>query len=116
MKYIFDTTPDFRKAFKKILKKHKSLISDLEALKEEIQNNPNIGVKLGDGFRKIRLNITTKKAGKQGGARVITHEIIVQIEKEETMSVYFVDIYDKSEFDTVDLSILKDMMKEIREE
>lgn len=116
MKYIFETTPDFRKSFKKIFKKHKSLLTDFENLKEEIQTNPDIGVKLGDGFRKIRLNITDKSKGKSGGARIITHEIIVQIEKEETMSVFFVDIYDKADFDTVDVTVLKEIIKGIREE
>ena len=116
MKYIFDTFPDFNKSFKKLLKKYKSLKSDFQNLKEEIQENPNIGVSLGDGLRKIRLNITSKNKGKSGGARVITYEIVVQIEKEDTTKIYFVDIYDKSEYETANLSILKEIIKEFRDE
>ncbi|GIM51208.1 toxin [Capnocytophaga cynodegmi] len=116
MKYIFDTFPDFNKSFKKLLKKYKSLKSDLENLREEIQENPDIGVSLGEGLRKIRLNITSKNKGKSGGARVITYEVVVQIEKEDTTRIYFVDIYDKSEYEAVNLSVLKEIIKEFREE
>lgn len=116
MKYIFDTFPDFNKSFKKLLKKYKSLKSDLENLREEIQENPDIGVSLGEGLRKIRLNITSKNKGKSGGARLITYEVVVQIEKEDTTRIYFVDIYDKSEYEAVNLSVLKEIIKEFREE
>lgn len=116
MKYVFDTFPDFNKSFKKLFKKYKSLKSDLENLKNEIQENPNIGVSLGDGLRKIRLNITSKSKGKSGGARIITYEIVVQIEKEDTTKIYFVDIYDKSEYETIDTAIIRELVKEIRDE
>lgn len=116
MNYKFITAQPFDKELKRLGKKYKSLKSDFEKLKKEIQNNPNIGVALGDGLRKIRLNITSKNKGKSGGARVITHEIIVQIEKEETKSVLFAYIYDKSEYETIDTSIIRELVKEIREE
>ena len=71
---------------------------------------------MGGGLRKIRLNITSKNQGKRGGARVITHELLVKIENEEEMSVLFISIYDKSEYDTVDLSIIREVVKEYRTE
>ena len=111
-KYI----PSFAKELKALCKKHKSLKKDFEALKEEIETNPNIGVLLGEGLRKIRLNISSKNKGKSGGARVITHEILVEIDCQETMSVAFISIYDKSEYDTVDLDIVKKLVKEYRGE
>ena len=94
----------------------KSLKKDFEALKEEIETNPNIGVSLGEGLRKIRLNISSKNKGKSGGARVITREILVEIDHQETMSVAFISIYDKSEYDTVDLDIVKKLVEEYRGE
>ena len=99
MKYKFGYIPSFAKA-----------------LKEEIETNPNIGVSLGEGLRKIRLNISSKNKGKSGGARVITHEILVEIDCQETMSVAFISIYDKSEYDTVDLDIVKKLVEEYRGE
>lgn len=115
MKYIFNTFPDFEKSLKKLAKKYASIKTDVQNLKKEIEENPNIGVSLGDGLRKIRLNISSKNKGKSGGARVITYEILVQIEQEEIKSIYFVDIYDKSEYESVDISILKEFINEFRE-
>ena len=83
MKYKFGYIPSFAKELKALCKKHKSLKKDFEALKEEIETNPNIGVSLGDELRKIRLNISSKNKGKSGGARVITHEILVEIDCQE---------------------------------
>ena len=68
MKYKFGYIPSFAKELKALCKKHKSLKKDFEALKEEIETNPNIGVLLGEGLRKIRLNISSKNKGKSGGA------------------------------------------------
>ena len=67
-------------------------------------------------MRKIRLNISSKNKGESGGARVITHEILVEIDHQETMSVAFISIYDKSEYDTVDLDIVKKLVEEYRGE
>ena len=114
MKYKFGYLPSFGKELKALSKKYKSLKKDFEALKEEI--NLEIGVSLGEGIRKIRLNITSKNKGKRGGARVITHEVLVEIDSEEATSVAFVSIYDKSEYDTIDLDIVKKMIKEYRGE
>ncbi len=116
MKYKFGYIPSFAKELKTLCKKYKSLKKDFEALKEEIETNPNIGVLLGEGLRKIRLNISSKNKGKSGGARVITHEILVEIDHQETMSVAFISIYDKSEYDTVDLDIVKKLVEEYRGE
>ena len=116
MKYKFGYIPSFAKELKTLCKKYKSLKKDFEALKEEIETNPNIGVSLGEGLRKIRLNISSKNKGKSGGARVITHEILVEIDCQETMSMAFISIYDKSEYDTVDLDIVKKLVEEYRGE
>ena len=116
MKYKFGYIPSFAKELKTLCKKYKSLKKDFEALKEEIETNPNIGVSLGEGLRKIRLNISSKNKGKSGGARVITHQILVEIDHQETMSVAFISIYDKSEYDTVDLDIVKKLVEEYRGE
>jgi hypothetical protein len=116
MNYKFDVTPPFEKEFKKLSKKYKSLSQDILNLSNEIIENPSLGTSLGDGIKKIRLKITSKNQGKSGGARVITHEIEVVINKEDTKSILFVSIYDKSDYDTVDLSVTKEIIKEFRDE
>lgn len=118
MKISFDTTKIFRKEFKSLFKKYKSLKKDITNLRAEIEANPNIGIPLGDGFRKIRMQITSKNQGKSGGARVITHEVLIQTEETalEIRSILFASIYDKSENDSIDIAILKkNLEKEITE-
>ena len=115
--YKFQYAPTFNKELKKLAKKYKGLKKDIEKLKEEIKDNPLLGVNLGDGIRKIRLNITAKSKGKSGGARVITHELIFNVDtQEEERNILFVTIYDKSEYDTVDVSIIKEIVHILREE
>lgn len=114
MNYKFEFIPEFKKDLKALSKKYKSLKKDIEKLKEEIIENPNLGVNLGGGLRKIRINITSKNQGKRGGARIITHELVMKIEEEEEMSVLFISLYDKSEYDNVDLNIIREIIKEYR--
>ena len=116
MKYEFYSTQEFIKELKTLSKKYKSLKDDVKKLQEEFVANPNLGISLGDGLRKIRLNITSKNTGKSGGARVISHELLIEVgTTDETKSVAFISIYDKSEYDTADLDIIKKIVKYFRE-
>ena len=116
MKYEFYSTQEFIKELKTLSKKYKSLKDDVKKLQEEFVANPNLGISLGDGLRKIRLNITSKNTGKSGGARVISHELLIEVgTTDETKSVAFISIYDKSEYDTADLDIIKKIVKNFRE-
>lgn len=67
---------------------------DLATFVKELLQNPEIGTDLGNGFRKIRLAITSKGKGKSGGARVITLNLILSADETEIGLFY---IYDKSE-------------------
>lgn len=67
---------------------------DLATFVKELLQNPEIGTDLGNGFRKIRLAITSKGKGKRGGARVITLNLILSADETEIGLFY---IYDKSE-------------------
>lgn len=75
-----------------------------------MQENPFQGVELSPGIRKIRMAIASKGKGKSGGARVITYTVIAA---EMEGRVYLMKIYDKSDFSTVDLSILKEIASEL---
>lgn len=83
-------------------KKYKSLKRDIENLKAEIEINPLLGTDLGEGYKKIRLEIASKNKGKRGGGRVITHEVLVNVNEGD----------DKSEYDTVDMDIVKEIVQE----
>ena len=49
-----------------------------------------------------------KGRGKSGGARVITYTVIAA---EMEGKVYLMSVYDKADFSTVDLSVLKEIVK-----
>ena len=66
MKFEFVETAIFEKELKRLSKKHKSLKEDILNLKNKIEENPDLGINLGNGFKKIRLSITSKGKGKSG--------------------------------------------------
>lgn len=103
-------TPDFEKSFKALAKRHKSLKQDIYNFTVALKENPFQGDELTPGIRKIRMAITSKGKGKSGGARVITYTVIT-IEEEGV--VYLLDIYDKSDYSTVDVSILKKKIEDL---
>lgn len=77
MNYDFRPSPDFVKGVKALAKRYPSLKSDLMQLRQSLEKDPEQGVDLGGGLRKIRMNIKSKGRGKAGGARVITCNIII---------------------------------------
>ena len=91
-------TPVFVKNAKQLAKRYVSLKSDLVTFRQQLLENPNQGVLLTGGFRKIRMAITSKGKGKSGGARVITLNCIVQ---EEVNKIVLVTIYDKSDQENI---------------
>lgn len=101
MKIDISLSDDFKRNFKQLKKKYHSLTNDYGIFLEEIKANPLQGADLGGGIRKVRMAIASKGKGKSGGARVITLNILVQQEPEDTLNITFLTIYDKSEIDNV---------------
>ena len=96
---------EFKTAYKRLKKRHKSLEADFEALLISLQENPYQGVEIHEEVRKIRMNITSKGRGKSGGARVIVR---VRIVMDELQLLY---IYDKADFANVSDAYLRDILK-----
>lgn len=109
MNYSYEFTASFKRELKQLLKKYKSLKSDILELQKELEANPDLGVHLGGGFRKIRLKITSKNTGKSGGARVVVRDVIITTHDTKIIFVY---IWDKSEIESVDIDILRKMITE----
>ena len=107
MKLEIITTEDFKRDFKYLFRKYKSLVSDIEKLKVELLENPLQGTPLGKDCYKIRMAISSKLQGKSGGARVIT---CVKIVKEK---IYLLAIYDKSDMENISNGELKERLKQI---
>lgn len=110
MSFSVFTTAGFEKEAKALSKRYRSLKTDLNAFIESLEENPFQGDELSPGIRKIRMAITSKGRGKSGGARIITYTIVTD---EKTGRVYLVDIYDKSDFSTVDISAIKSIIKDL---
>ena len=98
MNYKIVTYPAFEREFKRLAKKYKSLKTDKLSLRDELMLNPMLGVDLGGGVRKVRMQITSKGKGKSGGARVIT--MLIQ-RSEDLNEVGLHYIFDKSELENI---------------
>ena len=94
MECIISISQTFLLDVKRLRKKYKSIISDLDKFKEEISANPFIGSDLGKGLRKIRMGIASKGKGKRGGARIITYNVI---KIENTIHIILLTMYDISD-------------------
>lgn len=69
--------------------------------------NPNLGVDLGGGYRKVRMAITSKGKGKSGGCGVITLNMV-----ERNGCLYLLNAYDKSSYDNINLAVIKSLTAE----
>lgn len=81
----------FQKDLKKLAKKYRSILLDVENLLVKLTENPTLGTALGKDCYKIRLAVSSKRKGKRGGTRVISYAKIVQDH------LVLLTIYDKSE-------------------
>jgi mRNA-degrading endonuclease RelE of RelBE toxin-antitoxin system len=110
MNFEITVTSRFEKHLKALAKRYKSIKDDYKSFIESIKENPFQGDELSPGIRKIRMAITSKGRGKSGGARVITYTVIAA---ERSGDVYLLEIYDKSDYSTVDISVIKSMVDEL---
>ena len=104
MSYNIEVTAYFGKQLKRLAKKFPSLKNDLKKIQINIEKELLLANNLGNGFKKIRIVITSKGKGARGGGRIITFETLVDIEEKD---ILFCSIYDKSDYENIDLEILK---------
>ena len=64
MNYRIILDAPFKKEVKRLAKKYHSLKRDLEVLQDELLANPQAGVDLGGGLRKVRMAILQKAVAK----------------------------------------------------
>ena len=81
---------------------------DFSLFLKSINQNPLQGSDLGGGVYKIRMRIASKGKGKSGGARVITFKMFQQY---NDIEILLLDIYDKSECDTLSDKEIKELIK-----
>ena len=106
----FNYTEEFYRQLKRLAKRYRSLADDLDTLQHELMDNPNIGVSLGSGKRKIRLGVKSKGGGKRGGLRVITLNVVV--ESTDTC-INLLTIYDKKEIPNVSDQYIDEIIRSL---
>lgn len=98
MEVIIYSEDEFKRQLKKLSKKYHSILDDYDRFLTDLENSPFQGSDLGNGVRKVRMAIASKRKGKRGGARVITYNL-QQIG--EIIQIDLLTIYDKSEISNV---------------
>ena len=101
---------EFKRQFRQLRKKYRSLTDDLEEFQKELKENPFQGDDLGGGVRKIRMAIGSKGKGKSGGARILTLNVLVSDDADITL----LTIYDKNEIDNVSDEYIRWLVNEVK--
>lgn len=101
-------TETFKRCVKPLAKRYRSFKQDYKDFLDDLEENPQMGTDLGNGFRKVRMAIASKGKGKSGGARVITFDMV-----ERNNCLYLIYAYDKSDADNIKLDVIKDIVSEM---
>ena len=101
---------DFAKEAKRLAKKYPSFKQDYKDFLVSIKNNPLQGDEITKNIRKSRMAIKAKGKGKSGGARVITFNILTDIENGQ---VVFLLLYDKEDASTVKVYVVKQLVRDM---
>ena len=101
---------DFAKEAKRLAKKYPSFKQDYKEFLESIKNNPLQGDEITKNIRKIRMAIKAKGKGKSGGARVITFNVLTDVENGH---VIFLLLYDKEDASTVKVNVVKQLVRDM---
>ena len=110
MSFEILTTSYFDIEAKRLAKRHRSFIEDLQDFQEELLKNPYQGTELSPGIRKIRLSIDSKGRGKSGGARVITFTYLVD---EKDGVVILLLLYDKADASSIKMNVVRKIIKDL---
>ncbi len=109
MSYNVKTIEVFERQAKRLIRKYASLKNELLELVQNLKENPEQGIALGNQCFKIRIAIASKGKGKSGGARIITNFAVTK------NTVYLLSIYDKSEKDNLTDRELNELLQFIPE-
>ena len=100
----------FAKEAKRLAKKYPSFKQDYKEFLESIKNNPLQGDEITKNIRKIRMAIKAKGKGKSGGARIITFNVLTDVENGH---VVFLLLYDKEDASTVKVNVVKQLVRDM---
>ncbi len=86
----------FKKAFRKLLKRYKSIDRDLDNFFDSITSKKDLGIELKANLFKVRIANSDKQKGKSSGYRLISYLKILDDE------LHLIYIYDKSDLENID--------------
>ena len=101
---------DFAREAKRLAKKYRSFKNDYAEFLKSIKENPLQGDEITKNIRKIRMAIGSKGKGKSGGARVITFNILTDVQNGQVVLLL---IYDKEDASTVKTNVVKQMVRDM---
>lgn len=101
---------DFAREVKRLAKKHRSFKNDYAEFLKSIKESPLQGDEITKNIRKIRMAIGSKGKGKSGGARVITFNILTDVQNGQVVLLL---IYDKEDASTVKTNVVKQMVRDM---
>ena len=107
---IVSVSDDFAKEAKRLAKKYPSFKQDYKDFLVSIKNNPLQGDEITKNIRKIRMAIKAKGKGKSGGARVITFNILTDVENGQVVLLL---LYDKEDASTVKVNVVKQLVRDM---
>ena len=102
----FETLPLFDKQFKKLAKKYNHIKNDIQILVDDFDDIHRQATAIKSNIYKVRLSNSDKNRGKSAGYRVYYYLKIDDV-------VYLSTIYDKSEIQMIDESIVFDAINDI---
>ena len=106
MSYEVRVVDEFKKDVKKLLKKYRSIKTDILNLIENLEEDYNIGINLGSNLYKIRVK-NSDIGGKSGGYRVIYYT------KLANGRIYLLTIFSKTQKENIDITSLKPIVDKI---
>lgn len=101
---------DFARDAKRLAKKYRSFKNDYAEFLKSIKENPLQGDEITKNIRKIRMAIGSKGKGKSGGARVITFNILTDVQNGQVVLLL---IYDKEDASTIKSNVVKQMVRDM---
>jgi mRNA-degrading endonuclease RelE of RelBE toxin-antitoxin system len=109
MKFNVVATENFERKVKRLARKYKSIKADLKPVFDQLACTPGLGTSVGNDCFKIRIAIASKGRGKSAGARIITYVLYIKD------TVYLIDIYDKSEKESISENDITELISLILE-
>lgn len=101
---------DFAREVWRLAKKYRSFKNDYAEFLKSIKEKPLQGDEITKNIRKIRMAIGSKGKGKSGGARVITFNILTDVQNGQVVLLL---IYDKEDASTVKTNVVKQMVRDM---